>query len=251
VGTQTANEPSGQVGRPTASDQRPDAGTLAAPPPTLAQDEIDDHGRIGYGRYGRFTPLALAALLIASLLAIGLYQSGSDSTPDQPASRLVGRPAPDVTLTLLDGTPLRLTSLRGSVVVLNFWASWCDPCRREMPVLQALHATGDDRVVVVGVGLKNDRDERARAFVRDLGLTYAIGRDTGGDERVRGLIELAFGVEYYPSTVFIRPDGVIAAAHLGELDEEQLRAYVAEAAETALTAVFLVAPGYPGRARDT
>ena len=199
----------------------------------LADGPGEDHGRIGYGRYARFTPLALAALLVVGLAAIGLAQRGSDTAP-APVPILDG-PAPDVTLTRLDGTPLRLADLRGSVVVFNFWASWCVPCRDEMPLLQqyseAAARTGEP-TVVVGVGVRTDHDADARALVERLGLTYPIGRDTLTEEPGVGPIERSFGVpSAYPSTVFIRPDGVVDRLHIGPLTAEQLRFAVAEARE--------------------
>ena len=214
----------------------PSTTTLPLDPLVVDADRRRDpdgaHGRIGYGHYARFTPVALAALLILSLGAIGLRQRGSDA-PAVWAARLTGEPAPDVTLTLLDGTPLRLADLRGSVVVLNFWASWCRPCRDEAPLLQALSdeaARSGEPTVVVGVGVRTDNDADARAFVRELGLTYPIGRDTATDAPGRGPIELTFGIpSAYPATIFIRPDGVVDRYHPGPLTAEQLHAAVAEA----------------------
>ena len=105
-----------------------------------------------------------------------------------------------MTLTLLDGGTLRLSDLRGSVVALNFWASWCAPCQSELPRFQAISAnaaqTGDP-IKIIGVGLKNDYDENARDLVADLGLTFPIGRDIGGEDDRRGAIELAYGVSTY------------------------------------------------------
>lgn len=187
-----------------------------------------EHGRVGYGKYARYTPLGLAALIVIVLLAIGIAQRKPSEGNDQIGS-LVGQPAPDVTLTLLDGSSLRLADLRGSVVALNFWASWCAPCKSELPRFQAISATAaqtGEPVTIVGVGLKNDYEENARNLVSDLGLTFPIGFDTGGDDTRRGPIELAFGVSNYPATVFIRPDGTVAAIHLGELSEDQLREYI-------------------------
>jgi cytochrome c biogenesis protein CcmG/thiol:disulfide interchange protein DsbE len=211
------------------------------PPPEAATPTVDDiaagegeaHGRIGYGQYGRLTPLALAALLVLGLLAIGIYRQGSGKPATKP-NALIGRPAPDVTLTLLNGSPLRLADLRGSVVLVNIWASWCDPCRRESPDLEAVSkesAPHGTKVVVVGVGLKNDVDANARAFVRDLGLTYPIGRDLGGTDPTFGPIERAFGVDpnRYPETFVIRPDGTVAAVQYGQTDAKQLRRDIAQA----------------------
>ncbi|MER3437175.1 MAG: hypothetical protein C4346_06050 [Chloroflexota bacterium] len=190
---------------------------------------MDEHGRIGYGRYARYTPALIALVIIAALVVIGAWQRrpGSESAG---AGRLVGRAAPPFTLTLLDGTTLRLADLRGKVVVLNFWASWCAPCERELPRFQALNDawshTGEP-VQVVGIGVKRDYGDGARALVQRLGLTFPIGRDTAGSDELIGPIQHAYGVSTLPTTVFIRPDGTVAAVHIGELSAELLRQYVA------------------------
>jgi cytochrome c biogenesis protein CcmG/thiol:disulfide interchange protein DsbE len=202
-------------------------------PPALADSE-PEHGRIGYGRINRFSPLLLGALLLAALGVIYWAQQGrsGDDATDAPA-RLDGEPAPDVTLTLLDGTPLRLAELRGKVVVLNFWASWCAPCRSEMPLFEQYTkqaASDGEATVIVGVGVRTDVDADARALVRRLGLTYPIGRDDVTDAPGLGPIQQAFGVpEAYPSTIFIRPDGKVDRFHLGPLTDAQLRAGIAQA----------------------
>jgi peroxiredoxin len=200
------------------------------------EDEEQEEGRIGYGRYARFTPLALALLLVAGLAAAGIARSGDDGgTADGPRpSDLPGQPAPDVTLRLLDGGELRLADLRGAVVVLNFWATWCDPCQEEMPTLQRLATAGvvdGIPVEVVGVGSKvRDTDETARAFLRALGITYPVARDAGGDAAHRGTIGQAFGQQdFLPMTVVIRPDGIVAGVHYGPLDDDGLRDLVVEA----------------------
>jgi cytochrome c biogenesis protein CcmG/thiol:disulfide interchange protein DsbE len=195
-------------------------------------EPVLEHGRIGYGRYARFTPLGLAALIVIVLLAIGIVERRPSASNDR-VGRLVGKPLPDATLTLLDGSSLRLADLRGSVVALNFWAAWCAPCESELPRFQAIAAeaaASGEPVKVVGVGIKNDYGENALALVARLGLTFPIGRDTGGDDVMHGPIETAFGVSNYPTTVFVRPDGTVEAVHIGELDEEQIRRYIEQSA---------------------
>ncbi len=192
------------------------------------ENPATEHGRIGYGRYAKYSPLGLALLLVIVLLAIGIDQRGPEKTNDQ-VGQLVGKPAPDFTLTLLDGSTLRLSNLRGSVVAVNFWAYWCEPCKKELPRLQAISEEASQTgqaLVVVGVGDKKDYDKNARDFVAGLGLTYPIGRDTAGSDATRGPIQQLLGVNNYPTTLFIGADGIVDAVHIGEMSEDQIREYV-------------------------
>ena len=141
------------------------------------------------------------------------------------------RIAPSIELTLLDGSRWRLSDHRGQVVVLNFWASWCEPCTEELPAFQRVAAQGATDLEVVGVGAKLDREEDVRTFIRQYGVTYAIGRDLGGDDRGRGTIERDYEVIGYPATFFISPDGTISAVVMGAIAIDRLQAYI-DAART-------------------
>ena len=214
---------------PPPTPREPGASAAEAAPDAAVQE----HGRIGYGRYARYTPLGIAGLIAIALLAIGIAQRRPDGDTSQ-VGRLIGQPAPAFTLTLLDGSTLDLGDLRGSAVALNFWASWCAPCKTELPRFQTIAveaARTGEPIAIVGVGIKNDNDDNARALAADLGLTFPLGRDTAGDDPIKGPIETALGVSNYPTTVFIRPDGAIAAIHIGELDAEQIREYMDDANE--------------------
>ena len=205
-----------------------EASALADDP----EDAKTDHGRVGYGRIGRYSPLVLGVVL--ALVVAGIWWTQRDVSPGGASlGQMAGESAPDVTLTLLDGSPLRLSDLRGNVVVVNFWASWCEPCRTEMPELQAFwdaaQAAGE-KTTIVGVGIRTDVDKNARDLVAAGKFTYPIGRDTNTDRPGIGPIESAFGVpSAYPSTVVIRPDGIVDAFQLGPLTTERLRWLVDEA----------------------
>ncbi len=194
--------------------------------PDLPVDE-DDAGRVGYGRVARFTPLALGLLIATALVFIVLDRRSGD---DGAVHRTVGKPAPDVATTTWDGAPFRLADQRGRVVVLNFWAEWCAPCKREMPAFQEIAAAADPSVVIVGVDIKSDQEERARDLVAELGITYPILSDAGGDDPSQGPVERAFGsLDSYPMTIFLRPDGTVDAVRIGEMDRTEIVRRIEEA----------------------
>jgi peroxiredoxin len=127
-----------------------------------------------------------------------------------------GRPAPALRLPGLDGRPVDLAALRGRPVVVNFWATWCDPCVREFPLLrQAATSHRSQRLAVVGV-LTNDRPDAARAFVRRLDATWPVGLDPRGTTATR------WGAVGLPHTYFVHPDGTLASHQLGELTQASL-----------------------------
>ena len=130
------------------------------------------------------------------------------------------RVVPAVAGTTLDGAPLELTSLRGHVVVLNVWGSWCPPCRAEAPALERVwRATRADGARFVGINVK-DRPAAARAFVERFGVTYPSVEDSDGRAQLalRGVQPRAI-----PSTIVGDREGRLAAAVFGGTDEPTLR----------------------------
>ncbi len=132
--------------------------------------------------------------------------------------------APDVALTTFAGQRLSLSDLKGQAVVLNFWASWCAPCRTEMPSFETAYRAYRDRgVVFVGLAVQDDPDA-AHAFVQELGITYPTGLDEGNQAAVR------YRVTGLPTTVFIARDGTVVRRWTGTLTEQQLMTFVEELA---------------------
>lgn len=124
----------------------------------------------------------------------------------------VQRPAPDVTFQSLDGRPIRLADLRGSVVVLNFWGVWCGPCVQEMPELAAFTRGADARsvhVFAVNSGIGGETPDDIRRFLRLHGLTIPVVLDPGRS------VYRAFGVRGLPTTIIIDPHGIACSRRVG------------------------------------
>lgn len=157
--------------------------------------------------------LPLAAVPILALLAYGFRLN-----PRDVPSPLVGRPAATFSLTAFDGTVMDLAALRGKVVVVNFWASWCHPaCYEEAPVLeQGWRAYRDRGVVVLGIDIQ-DKDEAGRTFIRNLGLTFPNAPDRAGK------VSVDYGVYGVPETFFIDREGRIRVKHVGAVTEPVFR----------------------------
>jgi peroxiredoxin len=207
-----------------------DRDSGAEPATSLAQDPSENQGRIGYGRLtGKYTPLALAIILIVTLVAIGIYQQRDDPVPANDIK--VGSPAPDFTQTDFNGNTFSLAEQTGKVVLVNFWSSDCAPCVRESPMLQAKAASDPDGLTIIGVDRKVDSDYPARRFAEEYGITYPLVADEGpGSTDTRGPIELAYGIaQYYPTTIFISPNGTIVSFKIGELSEKELNERIEEA----------------------
>ena len=120
------------------------------------ETDLDEYGRVGYGRLARYSPIVLVVIMVAAIAFIALNQRDKPTTTRE----IIGKPAPNLTFTSLDdSTTTNLASMRGSVVVLNFWASWCEPCRTEMPAFEAVHQSAGSDIRIIGVNIKNDRVE--------------------------------------------------------------------------------------------
>lgn len=145
--------------------------------------------------------------------------AGESLTPGVAA--FVGSLAPDFDLASLDGDRIRLSDQRGKVVVLNFWATWCSPCRVEMPDLQERAQRWPDRLVVVGVDF-DEPEVDVRAFRDELGLTFPLVLDPGAQ------VQELYRIVGYPTTVFIDEEGFIRIQHVGLMSPDQLDEYLSQ-----------------------
>lgn len=167
----------------------------------------------------------IAAILCFSVAGIILWRAG---LPGMNLTVLTiaprpGATAPPLQLPTLDGQRLILGELRGDVVVVNFWATWCEPCRLEMPELQALYERyEEDGLRVVGVNL-GESAETAQRWVDDLGLTFDIVLDRDG------YAATLYQLRGQPSTYVIAPDGVITQVFYGAVDVGALETAVQQA----------------------
>jgi cytochrome c biogenesis protein CcmG, thiol:disulfide interchange protein DsbE len=168
-------------------------------------------------------PLAVIAVVIAlvALLAYGLASKSPDASIDEAVANGDREPAPAIDLPNLGGGGrTTLAGYRGKVVVVNFWASWCEPCREESPLLERWHRKiSRQGGTVLGVDLL-DVSTDARAFARRYRLSYPMVRDRDGNS------QHAYGVVGYPESVVVDRKGRIAAVKRGPVDEAWLRKHL-------------------------
>lgn len=150
------------------------------------------------------------ALLVGALALMG---AGLRSQLEGP---LRSGTAPDFSFQTFEGESLQLSDHRGQVVLVNFWASWCVPCRDEAPILQAAYEEWAERGLVI-LGLNwVDTEDKAREFIAEFGLTYPNGPDVG--QRIARRYRMS-GI---PETYFIARDGRLAHTHVGPITAQVL-----------------------------
>lgn len=194
----------------------------------MEREHLNDELEVGDERVGqpslifdRIVPI-MALVLVVSLVGLigfsvlrpqtGVNNSSGLTINDSGALvQVEPRPADDFTLPLFDGGSIQLSELRGQVVVLNFWASWCPPCRQEARDLEnAWQALRDEGVVFIGINIWDDRDD-ALAFIEEFGVTYPNGPDESNS------IPVDYGLTGIPETFVIDAEGRIAAKFIGPI----------------------------------
>jgi cytochrome c biogenesis protein CcmG/thiol:disulfide interchange protein DsbE len=153
-------------------------------------------------------------MLTVALLGTGwiwITRAPATPTQDATASPRAGFRAPDFSLQTLDGQTVTLSSLRGQAVMINLWASWCPPCRQEMPeILRVYEAHKDEGFTVLAVNTTfQDSEADARAFVQKFGLTFPVLLDTSG------AVSQRYQLRALPTTFFVDRRGAIQEVLVG------------------------------------
>jgi thiol-disulfide isomerase/thioredoxin len=183
---------------------------------------------------------ALRAVRITALMACcalaGLYagrwffDTPAPAAPvpvSTPAAESLVEQLPDFTLTDLDGAARQISEWADRPMLINFWATWCAPCRKEMPLLQTLHEDSPGGLRVIGIAV--DRAPAVESFIAEAGVTYPI---LVGQEDAIAAAE-SFGPEFIalPFSVLVDSDGAVVGLEAGELDVAELRGLARLAAE--------------------
>lgn len=158
----------------------------------------------------------------AAVTATFIFALFSGAAQAVSPSALVGKPAPAFDLEKADGGRISLASLKGSVVILTYWATWCAPCKVEMPTLEEAHKKhGGKGVTVVGVNFQQEKPQ-VKKFTDTNKLTFPIAMD------VDGKTADSYYIPGLPTTFFIGPDGVLAGYHEGVVKPEMLEEWIAK-----------------------
>jgi thiol-disulfide isomerase/thioredoxin len=162
----------------------------------------------------------LAGLQAGTLVRFSLQARGTEwvittiePVGDHPPSHLTSFPAPDFTLPTLSGVPVRLSDLRGKVVLLNFWVTWCGSCRAEMPTIDALYQRYNKRgLEVLAVNLDVATTSKVQTSVGELGVTFRVGLDPSS------VIARTYRVAGLPTTYLIDRTGKVVVQEIGARD---------------------------------
>jgi peroxiredoxin len=155
--------------------------------------------------------VGILVLVAAGVAMWGSGQSGSSGRP------IAGQAAPDFTLDLLDGSTITLSELRGRVVVVNFWATWCPPCEDELPDLQTIWEDYQaEGIVLIGVAF-DEGEPAVQEMAARLGVTFPLGLEAEDS------ISAAYGVTGMPETFVVDQEGRVVYVHVGPVTAEELR----------------------------
>jgi thiol-disulfide isomerase/thioredoxin len=155
-------------------------------------------------------------LVLFGLLSLNLFLAacGSTSGPE-----FVAFSAPDFSLSDLQGNTVRLSQYRGKPVVINFWATWCAPCKEELPLLEKTYQANKNQLQILGVDIAEENSKVA-AKVKEVGLTYTTLLDPYLE------VTNQYKVTAYPTSIFVDKDGMVQAIRMGAVTDQTIQTYL-------------------------
>ena len=168
--------------------------------------------------------LIVVAVVISLMLVFGIQKTRHTSVQNLGAGKLQGKPAPDFTLTSLDGKAMKLSDFHGKAVLLNFWATWCEPCKIEMPWFVDLQKKYEAQgFTVIGVAMDDSSPSDISDFAKKMGVNYPIliGKETVGDQYG--------GIPYLPSSFYIDRDGKVVDRVFGLVSKSEIESDIQKA----------------------
>jgi len=158
-------------------------------------------------------------ILMGLFVILGSGRPAERGLSSRSAAPSRGLPIADFELTSITGENIKLSQFRGQPVLINFWGTWCPPCKNEMPLLQSTYEANQPDLVILAVNV-NDSYAAVRRFIDEMGLTFTILMDEDGSVRSQ------FQVLGYPTTYFVDRDGVLREQFIGELNQKQIDEYL-------------------------
>jgi peroxiredoxin len=171
---------------------------------------------------GLLVGLGMGLFVLAAFGRLESARLGSGGRGGAISAPIVGSKAPDFTLVSLDGEEVSLSDLEGKVVLINFWATWCEPCKIEMPFFQSRYEKYAPQFEVLAVNYA-EAEETVRKFIEEEGLTFTVLLDR------RAEVVRMYQVRGYPTTLVVGADGTIEVYHIGIVTQRQLDGYLAAA----------------------
>lgn len=162
-------------------------------------------------------------IVLAALAGIGVYSFVSSRPPNLEIRPQEGYLAPDFeAVDVFTGKAVRLSQLRGKPVFINFWATWCPPCREEMPAIERIYQAYRGRIEILAVGFDpQETEEQLRDFARAYQLSFPILRDS------TGVAPNTYLVRAIPTSFFMDSRGVIRVVRVGKMDEDMMKGFIA------------------------
>ncbi|KAA9023584.1 peroxiredoxin family protein [Niallia endozanthoxylica] len=162
--------------------------------------------------------VAVAVLLLAMMTVAIVQAMEQEEKPDNLPGLKIGGKAPDFELKNLAGETVKLSDFQGKKVLLNFWATWCPPCKEEMPDMEKFYQSAGEDVVILAVNI--DPQYNVSKFISEMGLTFPILLDEKDE------VNSLYQVLTIPTTYFIDEEGIIRHKYISAMTEEIMKQYV-------------------------